>query len=320
MLRVTGKVSPKLEDITEKNDCFTLQDFINKQGEFIVFKRSQNLAPRTMLDYTNNFQWINSYIQNTYSDFTDQPYNITFIRGYITFMLEKVSPNTVNIRLRVIKVYLQFLEDERYVNDRINYRILKLKEIYNEKKPLTSSDVKKLLKAINLKTYAGLRDYTMALIMLSVGVRINEMCNIKVSDINVKERYITIRAETAKSRKQRVVPLNSKIVGYLKKLIDIAEDVGSEYVFLSSTTHDKVITSTVKDRFLNLGKKAGLDKSSSVHKLRHTAITNMVKNGVNPLDVKSIAGHSDLKITMLYYHNSIKDLQKAIEKDTLSDL
>ncbi|WML37460.1 site-specific integrase [Clostridium sp. OS1-26] len=242
------------------------------------------------------------------------------IRAYISYMLEMVASSTVNIRLRAIKVYLQFLEDERYVTEKINHRIKKVKEIQKEKQPLNTSDVKKLLKAINLKTYAGLRDYCMVLIMLSVGVRINELCNVKMTDIDLKEGCIIIRSETAKSRKQRVVPLNSKITVYLKKLIDIARGVNSEYVFLSSITYDRISTSQAKSRFINLGKKANLDKSSSVHKLRHTAITNMVKNGVNPLDVKSIAGHSELKVTMIYYHNSLQDLHKAIRKDTLSDL
>jgi integrase/recombinase XerD len=319
MLKLTEKVSPILEDEGQKREQFTLQDFINKQGEFLVYKRSQNLAPRTMYDYQKNFQWINSYISDTYTDLSDR-YCITLIRSYISYMLENVASTTVNIRLRTIKVYLQYLEDERYVAERINYRIKKVKEIQKEKQPLTSSDVKKLLKAIDLKTYAGLRDYAMALVMLSVGVRINEMCHIKVKDVNLKEKCIVIRGENAKSRKQRIVPINSKIIVYLKKLIEIAENVDNEYMFLSSTTHDKVSTSNVKNRFINYGKKVNLDKSSSVHKLRHTAITNMVKNGVNPLDVKSIVGHNSLEMTILYYHNSLQELHKAIQKDTLYDL
>lgn len=319
MLKLTEKVSPILEDREQKKEYFTLLDFINKQEEFLVYKRSQNLAPRTMYDYEKNFQWLNSYITDTYADLSVR-YDITLIRAYISYMLEMVASSTVNIRLRAIKVYLQFLEDERYVTEKINHRIKKVKEIQKEKQPLNTSDVKKLLKAINLKTYAGLRDYCMVLIMLSVGVRINELCNVKMTDIDLKEGCIIIRSETAKSRKQRVVPLNSKITVYLKKLIDIARGVNSEYVFLSSITYDRISTSQAKSRFINLGKKANLDKSSSVHKLRHTAITNMVKNGVNPLDVKSIAGHSELKVTMIYYHNSLQDLHKAIRKDTLSDL
>ncbi|MFL0195712.1 hypothetical protein ACJDU8_09080 [Clostridium sp. WILCCON 0269] len=64
-------------------------------------------------------------------------------------MLEKVSPNTVNIRIRYLKVYLQFLEQEGYVKERINERVKKVREVKNEKQPLTNSDIKKLLKVIN---------------------------------------------------------------------------------------------------------------------------------------------------------------------------
>ncbi|WP_368488782.1 tyrosine-type recombinase/integrase [Clostridium sp. BJN0013] len=321
-LQLTEKVTPigvETEVKELRTIYFTIQDFMNKQNEFLIYKRSQNLSPRSMYDYDRSFLYLNNYINEVYSD-KQIRYDITLIRGYISYMLEKVSPNTVNIRIRYLKVYLQFLEQEGYVKERINERVKKVREVKNEKQPLTNSDIKKLLKVINMKSYAGLRDYTLVLLMLSVGTRINETINIKVKNINLKEKYIVINAETAKNRTQRVVPLNSKLIVYLKKLIEISNDVGSEYVFLSSVSHDKVNLSHIKGQLIDYGKKAGLDKSSSAHKLRHTAITNLIKNGSNPLDVKSIAGHSSLEITMGYYHNNLKDLQKCIAKDTLSDI
>ncbi|UZQ52009.1 tyrosine-type recombinase/integrase [Clostridium kluyveri] len=321
-LQLTEKVTPigvGTEVKRLRTTYFTIQNFMNKQNEFLIYKRSQNLSPRSMYDYDRSFLYLNNYINEVYSD-KQIRYDITLIRGYISYMLEKVSPNTVNIRIRYLKVYLQFLEQEGYVKERINERVKKVREVKNEKQPLTNSDIKKLLKVINMKSYAGLRDYTLVLLMLSVGTRINGTINIRVKNINLKEKYIVINAETAKNRTQRVVPLNSKLIVYLKKLIEISNDVGSEYVFLSSVSHDKVNLSHIKGQLIDYGKKAGLDKSSSAHKLRHTAITNLIKNGSNPLDVKSIAGHSSLEITMGYYHNNLKDLQKCIAKDTLSDI
>lgn len=318
-LMLNNSFSPIGDETEIKATYFTVQDFMDKQQDFLIYKRSQNLAPRSLYDYDRCFLYMNNYINEVYSDKSVR-YDINLIRSYISFMLENVSPNTVNIRIRYLKVYLQFLEHEGYVKDRINERVKKVREVKNEKEPLTNSDIKKLLKVINMKSYAGLRDYTLILLMLSVGTRINETINIRVKDINLKEKFIIINGETAKNRTQRAVPLNSKLIVYLKKLIEISNDVGSEYVFLSSVSHDKINLSHIKGQLIDYGKKAGLDKSSSAHKLRHTAITNLIKNGSNPLDVKSIAGHSSLEITMGYYHNNLQDLQRAIQKDTLSDL
>lgn len=318
-LMLNNSFSPIGDETEIKATYFTVQDFMDKQKDFLIYKRSQNLAPRSLYDYDRCFLYMNNYVNEVYSDKSVR-YDINLIRSYISFMLENVSPNTVNIRIRYLKVYLQFLEQEGYVKDRINERVKKVREVKNEKEPLTNSDIKKLLKVINMKSYAGLRDYTLILLMLSVGTRINETINIRVKDINLKEKFIIINGETAKNRTQRAVPLNSKLVVYLKKLIEISNDVGSDYVFLSSVSHEKVNLSHIKGQLIDYGKKAGLDKSSSAHKLRHTAITNLIKNGSNPLDVKSIAGHSSLEITMGYYHNNLQDLQRAIQKDTLSDL
>lgn len=169
-LQLNNSFSPIGIETEVKGTYFTIQDFMEKQKDFLIYKRSKNLAPRSLYDYDRCFLYLNNYINEVYSDTTIR-YDITLIRGYISYMLEKVSPNTVNIRICYLKVYLQFLESE----------------------------------------------------------------------------------------------------GYVKELL------------------------------IDYGKKAGLDKSSSAHKLRYTAITNLIKNGSNPLDVKSIAGHSNLEITMGYY-------------------
>lgn len=318
-LQLTKNVTPIGFDKEVTAERFSVKDFIERQKDFIIYKRSQNLSARTLYDYDRAFLYMNNYINEYYSDTTIR-YDITLIRGYISFMLEKVSPNTTNIRIRYLKVYLAFLEDEGFVKDRINERVKKVREVKNEKQPLTQTDIKKLLKVINMTSYAGLRDYVIVLLMLSVGTRVNETVNIRVKDVNLKDKYIIINGETAKNRTQRIVPLNNKLQPYVKKLVEIANDVNSEYLFLSSVSHSKVALSHIKSQLIEYGKKAGLDKSTSPHKLRHTALTNMIKNGSNPLDVCRIAGHSSLEITMAYYHNSINDLHKAIQKDTLSDL
>lgn len=107
-LQLTEKVPPigvETEVKELRKTYFTIQDFMNKQNEFLIYKRSQNLAPRSMYDYDRSFLYLNNYINEVYSD-KQIRYDITLIRGYISYMLEKVSPNTVNIRIRYLKVYL----------------------------------------------------------------------------------------------------------------------------------------------------------------------------------------------------------------------
>lgn len=310
-------VSPITTKDDGKRDYFTVKDFMETYPQFITYKKAENLSKRTLDDYERCHKYMSNYIEEWYSD-TLVRYDINLIRSYISWMLERVSPTTVNIRIRYLKVYLKFLEEERYVKDSINHRVKKVKEVKNEKKPLTDSDVAKLLNQFNMKSYAGLRDYTVMTLMLSVGTRINETLNIRVKDVFLKEKYIIINGDTAKNRHERVVPINAKLIPNLKKLIEVSNQCGSPWLLLSTISSDQVKLSHMKQQITEYGIKAGLDKSSSPHKLRHTAITNMIRNGSNPLDVCKIAGHSDLKITMAYYHNNLKDMHKAIENDTLS--
>jgi integrase/recombinase XerD len=226
-LQLTKNVTSIGFDNEVTAEYFSVQDFIEKQKDFIIYKRSQNLSIRTLYDYDRAFLYMNNYINEYYSDTTIR-YDITLIRGYISFMLEKVSPNTTNIRIRYLKVYLAFLEDEGFVKDRINERVKKVREVKNEKQPLTQTDIKKLLKVINMTSYAGLRDYVIILLMLSVGARVNETANIRVNEVNLKDKYIIINGETVKNRTQRVVPLNNKLLTYVKKSIEIANEVKCE--------------------------------------------------------------------------------------------
>jgi integrase/recombinase XerD len=128
-------VSPITTKDDGRRDYFTVKDFMDTYPQFVTYKKAENLSQRTLDDYDRCHKYMCNYIEEWYSD-TLVRYDINLIRSYISWMLERVSPNTVNIRIRYLKVYLKFLEEEGYVKDSINHRVKKVKEVKNEKKPL----------------------------------------------------------------------------------------------------------------------------------------------------------------------------------------
>jgi integrase/recombinase XerD len=157
----------------------------------------------------------------------------------------------------------------------IGYMIsqFKLVEIAKDSiQPLSTGEVKKILKILDLANYAEYRGFCMMLVMLETGIRVNEACNIMVADINKKIRLLTVRSKTAKTREERNLPISAKTMKYLERLINIAETNSELYLF-NYLYGGKLETLSVIKNFEKYGKKAGMDIFTLQKLLGHNNIT-----------------------------------------------
>lgn len=173
-----------------------------------------------------------------------------------------------------------------------------------------------MLKACDISTYAGYRDYTAMLLMLDCGIRVGETVELKVEDIDLKQGLITIRAENAKTRKVRQVPISPIVSKLLKELITISNEDGCQYVF-QSTYGSKIQKQNLILAFNRIGKKAGLEKRCCPHVFRHGFATNAVKAGMDTFTLQRIMGHSTLLTTRKYIQLESSDLKKNHDKMNL---
>jgi site-specific recombinase XerD len=135
----------------------------------------------------------------------------------------------------------------------------------------------------------------------SVGLRVSEITNLKIEDINSKRMLIHIK--NAKGKKDRIVPLSETVLSLLRDYYKQYKP--TEYLFNGLSSNQYSIQSCQK-----LYKKY-IDQNSSIHTLRHSSFTNLLESGTDLRIIQTLAGHKSTKTTEIYTHVSTQILSKV---------
>lgn len=303
---------PMLNDDVVLN-TITVNDFIVLHQKFIRDKTLEGLAQRTLLDHETHFKYLTDYLEEEYrSTINRMALTGDVLKGYIYHMVQEkqYKPCTINVRMRTLKCYLKWLFNEKYIPEDLSIKLKLVKVPQDSIKPLNDIDVRKILKMPNRETYAGFRDFSLMVLMLDCGVRVNETVNIKIDDVNLKEGLINIRGENAKTRIERQVPISSKTCKILKKLIEVDSENSCEYVFCTNTG-EKAKASQIIQNFARAGKRAGIQVRCTPHIFRHTFAVNAVRAKMDIFTLQKIMGHSTLITTRKYIQLGNEDLIKS---------
>ena len=186
------------------------------------------------------------------------------------------------------------------------------KEVLNKKYDKVSfkrpKSEKKLPKVIDselilskLNFIQNLKHKTILTLTFSVGLRVSEIVNLKIEDIDSKRMLIHIK--NAKGRKDRIVPLSQKVLELLR--IYYKQYKPKEYLFNGQNSDQYSIGSCQKIY------KKYIDNRSSIHCLRHSSATTLLENGTDVRIIQKILGHSNVKTTEIYTHVSKNILSKV---------
>ena len=152
-----------------------------------------------------------------------------------------------------------------------------------------------------LSKIENLKHKSILTLTFSVGLRVSEIVNLKIEDIDSKRMLIHIK--NAKGRKDRIVPLSQTVLEMLRKYF--LEYKPKEYLFNGQSGGKYSIGSCQKIY------KKYIDETSSIHTLRHSSFTNLLENGTDLRVIQKIAGHSSSKTTEIYTHVSNQMLSKV---------
>lgn len=179
---------------------------------------------------------------------------------------------------------------------------------------LSFEDVNRIIKAIDLSTDLGKRNQCMIEVLYGCGLRVSELIDLKISNINFKESYLKV---DGKGDKSRFVPLAT----YTSTLIkDYIREVRSKYkinkkcddiLFLNSrgSAMSRVIVFII---IKELTEKAGINKKISPHTFRHSFATHLLQNGADLRYIQEMLGHSSITTTEIYTHLKNEELRDVI--------
>lgn len=209
-----------------------------------------------------------------------------------------IKPVSINTRLTALRALFNWLYKRHYIKVNPMQEVSMLKHRKEVIETLTVKQIDELLNACNMRTFTGVRDYTIILLFIETGVRVNELAGIAVTDIDFSNG--TVRIRNAKTYRERLVPIQSRMKEQLRRYLAIRGNVVTDSLFitLDGTPLSK---RQIQSRIKHYGEKAGIKGVRvSPHTLRHTFAKLCVMNGANAFQLMSILGHTTLEMTKVY--------------------
>ncbi len=168
---------------------------------------------------------------------------------------------------------------------------------------LTEDEVDALLAAPNVSEPLGNRDRAMLELLYATGVRVSELINLKMSQMNLSQGVIRI---IGKGNRERLIPLGGEAQDWLRDFIDGARieillERQTEYLF-PTRRGDRMTRQAFWHIIKRYGKKAGVRKKLSPHTVRHAFATHLLNNGADLRVIQLLLGHSDVSTTQIYTH------------------
>ncbi len=169
---------------------------------------------------------------------------------------------------------------------------------------LSESEVERLLAAPDTTTPIGMRDRTMLELLYACGLRVSELVNLEVTDVNLRQGVVRV---IGKGSKERLVPMGEEAISWLTRFMREArpdllkKNLGENAVFPSSQGR-RMTRQTFWHRIKTHAREAGIRSKLSPHTLRHAFATHLLNHGADLRVVQLLLGHSDLSTTQIYTH------------------
>ena len=281
-----------------------------------------------ILEFINYLQIDKKYSENTIASYAAD------LKDYQNFMMNLLKKDIYHIERKDIKLYLKYLKDQKKspksISRRIScirgfYKFLLIEKIISNNpmstielpktkkslpKVLTIEEVDKLLD-ITLKDAYSYRNKAMLELMYATGLRVSELVNLKIHDIDfINETVRTM----GKGNKERIIPIGEIAIHYLKLYLEIyrSQLLKKDYtddLFLNN--HGKCMTRQGFFKILKkLAKEKDIKTSFSPHTLRHSFATHLLENGADLRSIQELLGHSSISTTGIYTHVSNEELKE----------
>jgi len=226
-----------------------------------------------------------------------------------------ISPRSRARCLSAVRMFHRFLMVENYASANPSSIIEAPRSLHKLPEFLTFQEVEALFAACCGETGEDLRDLAMLELLYATGLRVSELVNLKLREVNLEAGYLMT---VGKGNKERLVPIGEsacqRVVDYLAR-VRCRQDrsAGSLFLFLSrlgAVMSRQAFWSIVKKRSL----MAGIHKNISPHTLRHSFATHLLENGADLRSVQIMLGHADLSTTQIYTHVTRERLKRLHEQ------
>ena len=283
MLRELGGNRPDIENLSN-------EDYLTK---FLEAKRVEGCSGRTIKYYQATVE----HLLKDMAKFSIRKMTTEDIRTYL-MEYQKIngcSNVTIDNVRRNLSSFFNWLEEEDYILKSPMRRIHKIRTKKSVKTTISDESMEKLRDGCD-----NLRDLAMIDLLYATGIRVGELVNLNIDDVDFEKQSVLLHG---KGGKDRISYFTDKAALFLRKYLATRTD-SNPALFVSRKNPDNRVTKNSIEQMIRvLGKQAGVD-GSHPHRFRVTRITVLVNRGMPLQDVQELAGHSDINTTRMYYRSN----------------
>ena len=279
----------------------------------IYLRLEKGVSPLTLEAYLMDVVKLEKFLAAENKQFIDAT-----LEDFRTFL---VMLNDVGIHQRTqarllssLRSFYAFLLLDGYIETNPIERVKSPKIGVHLPDVLTLDEIDRIIDAVDLSMLEGQRNRAMIEIMYSCGLRVSELCNLRLSDLYLTEEFIRV---TGKGDKQRLVPISARAIEELNYYFNDRDHINIkpgyiDYVFVSERRGKPLSRITVFRLVKDLVAAAGINKNVSPHTFRHSFATHLLEGGANLRIIQAMLGHESIATTEIYTHIDRTRLREEI--------
>lgn len=289
-----------------------MEKYIDKFIEYLEVQK--NYSELTRINYEKDLIEYSEFLKNSNYNYDNMDYKKCM--NYLIYLdNKKYKKTSVSRKLSSLRSFYKFLVLNNYASNNPFMLISSPKKEKRIPKFINYNGIDEIFNIPDIKTMSGQREKVILEVLYGSGVRVSELVNIKLKDIDFSNKTILIYG---KGSKERMVAFGEPALDAMKLFIsdgrrEYLEDNDSEYLLVGkNATH--LTTRRIEQIIDDLIKKTSLKMNITPHMFRHTFATHLLDNGSDLLAVQELLGHESLSSTEIYTHVSNEHLREVYYK------
>lgn len=285
---------------------------INKFIEYLKYQR--NYSDFTCNNYKKDLNEYNSFVLSNKINYKNMDYNDA--KEYVIYLNKKNdAKSTISRKLSSLRTFYKYLVLNNKVESNPFLLVSSPKKEKRIPKFINYNNMEEILNVPNIKTKEGQRERVILEVLYASGVRVSELINIKLKDIDFSNKNILI---FGKGSKERLVSFGDYALEYINLYLKegrnlLLDGIKSDYLIVGKKS-EKLTTRRVEQIIDDIIKRTSIKLNITPHMFRHTFATHLLDNGCDLLVVQELLGHASLSSTEIYTHVSNEHLREVYLK------
>ena len=285
---------------------------IDRFIEYLKYQRNYSIF--TCNNYKKDLNEYNSFILSNKINYKNMDYNEA--KEYVIYLNKKNdAKSTISRKLSSLRTFYKYLVLNNKVESNPFLLVSSPKKEKKIPKFINYNNMEEILNVPNIKTKEGQRERVILEVLYASGVRVSELVNIKLKDIDFSNKNILI---FGKGSKERLVSFGDYALEYINLYLKegrnlLLDGVKSDYLIVGKKS-EKLTTRRVEQIIDDIIKRTSIKLNITPHMFRHTFATHLLDNGCDLLVVQELLGHASLSSTEIYTHVSNEHLREVYLK------